>query len=293
MLVYAKLDAVVLDFEAVGIVRRKRLVGLVRRVKITPRLAGNGVNDRFNHTGRDDNALFAEPEFPDKAVKANIERVQRLHSVRIDAHAERAVVVDIVCRRRAEVRKQGVFNAVDRGRLVKKRINLGERDAHTENILRLPAARSVLICTVKLVRDRVGHAVPLVPFEAGVVIAALRLPGDKDGLADLGVVPGGRDKLIRHAIADFQALAALDLAALAVVAHVAPYFQRSAAESCRLFDRLAHLHAEVVLFKRALSDEFLQGIFLVFRKLDPGGGNGDFRLIRPYHSRQLRAHGFR
>ena len=292
MFVNAQLHAVVLDLQAVRVVGGKGFVCFVRGVKVAPHLTRVGVHNSLNHPSGYDNPLFAKPKLPHKAVENNINSVQCFHGVGVDRNAKRGVVVYVVGRRRAEIRKKAVLQAVDRCAFVHERVQLCQRYLNTENVLRLRAFVFIYFRPIKFVGDVVGQAVPFVPLQAGVVISALCDPGNKGALGDLRVIPRRRDKLIGHAKADFQAFGAWDFISLPVPADFPPHFHSFAAKRRGLFYGLQHFGAECVIFQDLFYPRFQWVHRLRFRRLKSVRGNAHVRLVRPYHPGQLGTHGF-
>ena len=284
-------DAVVLDLQAVRVVRAESLIGLVGGVEVPNLLPGVRVHDGPDHPRRDDDPLFTQAELPDEAVEAYVDRVQRFHGVRVDRHAKRAVIVDIVGGRCPEVGKEGPLH-IQRRLLVQIRIDLRQRAADPEDVLVLSDAAPLHLGLVELVPDDVGQAVPDVPLQEGVVPAAFRHPGDEDPLCDLRVIPSCGDELVRHRVADPDPAAVRDLVPLAVSPDLVPHLQRLASESCSLLDCLRHLHLEGVLPEHVL-DELVQRVRLLGIRGAAVHAHVDLALVCPDHPGQLRADGLR
>ena len=210
MFLHPQFHAVVADLERVLGIGRQRLIDLVCGVEVPPHLPGHRVNHRADALGRHDDPLFAEHKLPDEAVVADVQRLERAHGVGVDTNAERAVVVDVVGLCGAEIGEEAAGQAVQLGALVEEGVDFRQGIAKAQNVLRFAAALHVAFFfrAVQLIADPVGQTVPLVPFKAGIIIAAHCLAADKNALCDFCVVPCGRHELVGHAVSQLDLAAA-------------------------------------------------------------------------------------
>ena len=273
-------------------------IGLVIRVEVPHLPPCLRVDHRTKEPRRDDNLFLPQPELGHEAVIANVNGVQRLQRVGVDADTQRRIIVDVVGNRRPEVAEQALLHRHHRLRL-QPRIELGQlrrRAAYAEDVLTVRVRPALHVGLVQLVRDRVGFAVPAVPLKPGIIPTLARPSGDEHALGDLRVVPGQGDKLVGHAIAQTNSPGLRQLIALAIAPHVVPDFDRSAAQSHTLLDQLLQLLPEGV-FPQHVVDEALQRVrvddhpVLVDLLLPARRADRELALLAPHQARQLRADG--
>ena len=203
MFLHPEFHAVVLNLQVAAIIGGEGLIDLIAGVKVAALCTGLRVRHCADAAGRDDDALFPQSELGNKAVIADVQRVERVHGVGVDADAQRAVVVQIVGDGRSVVGKQRFRQATDLRLRRQIGIQGAQRVLDAQNVL---VAVGVLpglhVGPVQIVGDYIGVAVPLVPFQAGVIIPVLGAAADEHTFGYLGIIPRRGDKLIRHTVAD-------------------------------------------------------------------------------------------
>ena len=125
MFLHTEFHAVVLNFQILVVIGGEGFVNFVAGVKVSALRARLRVCHRTNTACRDDDALFAQSELGNKAVVADVQRVERVHGVGVDADAQRAVIVQIVGDGRAVVGKQRFRQAAD----LRLRLQVGVKGA--------------------------------------------------------------------------------------------------------------------------------------------------------------------
>ena len=200
---HPEFHAVILNFQVLVVIGGEGFVNFVAGVEVSALRTRLRVRHCADAAGRDDDALFPKSELGNEAIIADVQRVERVHGVGVDADAEGTVIVQIVGNGRSVVGKQRFRQAADLRLRRQVGIQGAQRVLDAQNVLiAVGVLPGLHVGPVQLVGDHIGLAVPLVPFQAGVIIPVLGAAAHKHALGYLGVVPRRGDKLVRHAVAN-------------------------------------------------------------------------------------------
>ena len=177
--------------------------------------------------------------------------MQRLQSVTVNTHPQRRIIIKVVCYRCAEVGEKAILYR-NFSFFIEPRIKVRQRPAHAEDVLTVRIRALLHLRAVKLVRHHVGLTVPFMPLQPGVIVSALRPPGDEHALGHAGIIPGSRHELIRHAIAKHELLGVRDFVPFLIPSHIPPYLYSRSAQRKSLLHKLLHFLAECVIHEHVL-----------------------------------------